>query len=300
MQPGSVICLGAVVVDVVFTVDEIPRQPVKIGARGKQIRCGGPAATAAVACSVMGTPAQLWSRIGRDGEGAIIRAALAKHGVDTDALIETDADTVVAMVVVDRHGERLIVAHGGTDLPRSTAPLALDRVAAAGAVLADVSWLEGAVALFEAARTANVPSILDGEEYDTANLLRLARRATLPVFSEGAARFLSGGAAPSRDSLAALADQLAGDFGITLGTQGSLWWIGGEIVGIPALDIVSRDTTGAGDVFHGALALAAAERMPLAQAARFATACAGLKVEAGNGWDGMPTRGEVERAMGRL
>lgn len=300
MRPATIICLGVAVLDLVFDVAEIPREPAKVGALGRQTRCGGPAATAAVACSALGARTELWARVGRDMEGDVVRAALARHGVGTGALIETDARTVVAVVVVDQRGERLIVGHGGADLPRSTLRLPLERVGQAGAVLADVSWPEAALALFEAARAADVPSILDGEEHDAAALPDLSRSAGLTVFSEGAARLLCGGAAPSRASLAGLADLVGRDFGITLGATGSLWWVGGDLVEVPALTVVSRDTTGAGDVFHGALAFAAAERMPLVTAARFATACAGLKVQAGAGWDGMPSRQEAEEALARL
>jgi sulfofructose kinase len=61
-----------------------------------------------------------------------------------------------------------------------------------------------------------------------------------------------------------------------------------------------QDTTGAGDVFHGALAAALAERMELLEAARFASAAASLKCALGNGWDGMPDRVAVEQAIRQL
>jgi sulfofructose kinase len=137
------------------------------------------------------------------------------------------------------------------------------------------------------------------KKHESANLLRLARAADLPIFSEGAARVLCG-AAPTPATIGALAQAMLGDFGVTLGAQGSLWRIDGAIHEIPALHVVSVDTTGAGDVFHGAVAAGLAERMPLLEAARFATACAGLKCAHGNGWDGMPTRPQTEEALRRL
>jgi sulfofructose kinase len=126
----------------------------------------------------------------------------------------------------------------------------------------------------------------------------MARRAGVPILSEGAARLLAG----SADHLAhGLCEILPGDFGVTLGARGSVWRIeGGALVEIPALAVASVDSTGAGDVFHGAVAAALAERMPLPAAAGFATAYAGLKCALGNGWDGMPTRRQVEEALRRL
>ena len=88
--------------------------------------------------------------------------------------------------------------------------------------------------------------------------------------------------------------------GVTLGSRGSLWWLDGGLAHVPALPVVVQDTTGAGDVFHGALAAALAERMELLEAARFASAAASLKCALGNGWDGMPDRAAVEQAIRRL
>lgn len=301
MPHGPVICLGAAVVDHVLEVDELPCRPVKMAASRRTTRCGGPAATAAVLCARLGAPAELWSRIGRDPDGEFIGERLAQHGVGLAALRRVeDATTIVAFVVVDRRGERMIVAHGGRSLPSATAHLPLGEVARAGAVLADISWLAGAQALLEAARAAGVPSVLDAEEGNEEALLRLPPLAGLPVFSEGAFARLSGDAPPDAASLAALAARLGSDVGVTLGAEGSLWWLDGMLTHVPALRVEARDTTGAGDVFHGALALALAERRPRMEAIRFATAAAGLKCALGDGWEGMPARTEIEQAMRQL
>jgi sulfofructose kinase len=178
--------------------------------------------------------------------------------------------------MVDRRGERLIVAHGGAQRPEAIARLPFARLEQAGSALADCTWPDASLAVFEAARRNGVPSVLDAEEHESANLLTLARAADLPIFSKGAARVLCG-AATTPATIGALAQAMPGDFGVTLGARGSLWRIDGAIHEIPALDVVSVDTTGAGDVFHGAVAAGLAERMPLLEAVRFASACAGLK-----------------------
>ena len=87
---------------------------------------------------------------------------------------------------------------------------------------------------------------------------------------------------------------------VTCGAAGSFWRIDGALHHIPAPQIEARDTTGCGDVFHGALALALAEGEPVLAAARFATAAAALKARNGGGWRGMPAREAVEamRAAG--
>jgi sulfofructose kinase len=297
-----VICLGCTCADNVFELDEIPRTPIKVSAFRRAKRGGGPAATGAVACAKLNMGAELWSWLGRDAEGEFLRASLQRHGVDvTNTPLRDGADTIVAFVLVDRRGERMIVSHGNFPMQHRIGHLPLERVAKADAVLVDSSWQTGAVAVLEAARAAGVPAVFDAEGRDAGTLMDLARRASVPVFSEDGFERVSGGAAPDSASCAALADRLgAAMVGVTLGSRGSLWWLDGGLAHVPALPVVVQDTTGAGDVFHGALAAALAERMELLEAARFASAAASLKCALGNGWDGMPDRVAVEQAIRQL
>ena len=86
-------------------------------------------------------------------------------------------------------------------------------------------------------------------------------------------------------------------FAVTLGAAGSLWLIHGESFSVPAFPIVAADTTGCGDVFHGAYALSLSEgRAPL-EAARFASAAAAIKAQRGNGWKGMGDRAAIKALM---
>ena len=86
----------------------------------------------------------------------------------------------------------------------------------------------------------------------------------------------------------------AGHAGVTLGAQGSAWCRRGESVRrMPAFDIEAVDTTGAGDAFHGAFALAAAEGGDPQEAIRFASAVAAMKCRAAGGRAGLPRRAEV-------
>jgi sulfofructose kinase len=297
----AVICLGVTVVDNVFEVDEIPRVPIKILANNRVRRGGGPASTGAVASARLGTPTELWSWLGKDPEGDFLVAMLDRFGVDhTHTLRRADFATVTAFVLVDKSGERLIVAHGVKETPSSTRHLPMQRIAEAGAVLVDSGWLDGARDVLEAARAAGTPAVLDAESHDVERLIDLARRASYPVFSEEAFERVTRGAPPGVDSCRALSEQLRAPVGVTLGDRGSLWWADGAFAHVPALKVVVKDTTGAGDVFHGAVAAGLAEGMPLLEAARLGSAVAALKCERGDGWDGMPSRAEVEQALRKL
>ncbi len=288
-------------VDNVFEVDQIPRAPIKILAKSRTSRGGGPASTGAVASARLGVPTKLWSWLGQDPEATFLLGMLRGHGVDVTGTPQlAEVDTVTAFVVVDSSGERLIVAHGTRAVPKSTDHLPLGEVASAGAVLADTAWIAGARAVLEAARAAGVPAVLDAESSEADVLMDLACVASLPVFSEDGFEKVTRGAAPDATSCRALATELGRPIGVTLGSRGSLWWTEGGLAHVPALPVTVQDTTGAGDVFHGALAAGLAERMPLLEAARLASAAAALKCARGNGWDGMPDRADVEQALRRL
>ena len=73
-----------------------------------------------------------------------------------------------------------------------------------------------------------------------------------------------------------------------------MWISDGEIVTAPAFKVAVRDTLGAGDVWHGAFALALADGQPETSAIEFASAAAALKVASGGGRAGTPTRCDVD------
>ena len=84
---------------------------------------------------------------------------------------------------------------------------------------------------------------------------------------------------------------------VTRGPAGSLWLIDGAIVPVPAFAVAAIDTTGCGDVFHGAYALGLAEGQEPLDAARFASAVAAIKAARGQGWHGMGDRAAVLTLM---
>jgi sulfofructose kinase len=83
----------------------------------------------------------------------------------------------------------------------------------------------------------------------------------------------------------------------TDGARGTFWLESGEISHLPAHEVKVVDTLGAGDVFHGALALAVAEGQAMCDAVAFASAAAAIKVTRFGGRAGAPTRAEVEHLL---
>jgi sulfofructose kinase len=288
----GVVCTGIAVLDRVHMFESLPLAAGKHLARGYREHGGGMAATAAVAVAALGGAASWIGRLGDDATGATLLGMLRRHGVATaHAVIAPGGQSPAAGVLVDAEGERLLAVYPGANLPED-APVPAAALDSAGAVLADPRWPGGAERLFALAQARGLPRVLDAELGAPKILHLLAPQADHVVFSERGLVEFSGTADPEA-GLAMAAARLPGTVAVTLGARGSLWWRDGRAVALPAPRVQAQDTTGCGDVFHGAYALALAEGQPVPVAARFATAAAALKAARGHGWDGMPDRAAV-------
>lgn len=291
-----VVCVGSGVLDQVYEVETQPRAGVKTAARGFRESGGGPAATAALAIARLGGRAAWWGRVGDDAAGRFLRDQLAANGVDLSGLhVLPEACTVRATVIVDQAGERSIVVFRA-GMPPGAGFLAGRDPAGAAVLLADTRWPDGAEIALRRARERGIACVLDADGGEVATLEGLAALCDHVVFSdEGLAEYIGAGSA--EDRLAKAASRLRGVIAVTLGAAGSLWAIDGAMTHVPAVRLEVCDTTGCGDVFHGAYALGLAEGMTPLASARFASAAAALKARAGRGWDGIPDRRAVEILM---
>lgn len=292
-----VVCVGIATLDRVFRVDPLPAGPGKRFATAFVEVGGGPAATAAAAVARLGGRASLWSRVGDDATGTAIVRELEGHGVDVSAVRRIPgAVSQQASVTVDGTGERAIVSFRDPALATDPSWLPLDAIAGAGAVLADVRWADGGAAVLAAARRAGIPAVLDADATDDDALDRLVPLASHVAFSApGLARFA--GVDDPRAGLERAAARTDAALGVTLGEAGCLWRDGGRIRHLPAFPVDAVDTLGAGDVFHGALALALARGSGHEDALRYASAVAALKCTRFGGRSGIPDAAEVDRFL---
>lgn len=292
----AVLCVGLAVVDHLFHVDSLPQKPGKHFASEYRQVGGGPAATAAVTVARLGGEARFIGHIGADAAGEWILADLTREGVDvTKCRISTDHRSPVSSVFVTGDGERTIVNHTDIELFTSADEVTADDIGDAQVVLADVRWPVGAASALDRARVAGVPSVLDYDQ-SPVDVSHLASLASHVVFGEQALAAVSG-EVQSDAGLVAAAALTKGVVAVTRGEHGVSWREDGEVRHEPALAIDAVDTLGAGDVFHGALALAIGEGQGFGDAVRFASAAAALKCSRQGGREGIPTRDEVERLM---
>lgn len=292
----KVICLGLAVWDQIFTLDQLPSGGGKNFANSFFEVGGGPAATAAAAASRLGADTALWSRVGDDDVGQRILDDLQSYGVDTANVRRcSDKSSGLAVVMIDVAGERMIVTPGDPKLETDPAWLPLEQVASADVVLADVRWPQGANRLLEAARQSGTPSVLDADLTSEPDAIApLVQAAGHIVFSASGLQTFTG----QQETWAGLKmvhNKTRGVVAVTTGAAGCFWIDGdGGIGHQPAFLIEVVDTLGAGDVFHGAFAVALAEQQPLPQAMRFASAAAALKCTRPGGRAGTPGRRELE------
>jgi sulfofructose kinase len=294
MKP-RIICVGHAALDRVYRIQAIPTEPQKVRALEHIESGGGMAANAAVAISRLGGRAELWSRVGDDAVGAQIRAGLQANRVDIRNVQTFDgARSSTSAIIVDAAGERLIIGDRDAGMPSGTSWLPLEWIADADVVLGDLRWLEAVRVAFERARREGVTTILDAELGAREALADLLPLCDYAIFSHSALVDL----VPAIDLMAKLDAVLAmgaGHAGVTLGSEGYRWAEQGGDRGFqPAFPVDVVDTTGAGDAFHGAFALACAEGQSTAEAVRLAAAVAALKCRRLGSRAGLPTRDEVE------
>jgi len=286
-----VVCGGLITVDFIFETPAFPVEGTKNRATAAQMVAGGGAFYAASAIVALGGRASLAGAVGEDALADVVRAALAARGIDgTHVQTCAGVGTARSAVIITADGERTIVNHRDDALFSSPAALP----ATFDAALSDTRWPSGAAALMQAARQAGKPGVLDAE-----NPVRLARdalhSASHVVFSQQGLRDYAG--ACDATALADVARALGVFVAVTRGALPVLWHQRDTAGQSAPIAVRPVDTLGAGDVWHGAFALALAESQDEDAALLNANAAAACKVTMPPG--PMPTAAEVRAMLNR-
>lgn len=293
------VSLGACVVDAILRVQAVPAGDAKVLAEDGVVIGAGMAVAAACAAAAMGGEVAVWGRIGGDRLGDFFLADLADAGVDTRFIHRASgAKTALSSVIVDGHGQRLVVPYFDPKLGADPDWLPIEHLDTVDCVLADVRWPEGSLRLLTEARARGLIRVFDGDVVAQETLAKLAPLASHAIFSEPGFRLFSG-RHEIFDALPECAARHDGIIGVTMGERGFAWVEDGHvrIVAPPAVEVI--DTLAAGDVFHGAFAIGVTEGMTVEHAARFASAAAAIKCSRFGGRSGIPTRPEVEALVAK-
>lgn len=283
----TVACVGITVLDRVFRVETLPTHGGKFVAKDYFEIGGGPAATAAVAVSRLGLPVEFIGRVGSDDVASAIMREFDHYGVGhrfTRAI--NKATSSFSAILVDDAGERMIINYQDSTLSRSADWLEAVDFSLFETVLCDVRWHEGASYALREAKKLGTPSVLDADitPQDISDLVAMADHV---AFSEpGLAKF-----SHTDDLLSGLRiaqTRTDGKVYVTAGAEGCYWLEDGQLQHAPGFRVEVLDTTGAGDVFHGAFAYALAKGMDTGATVRFASAVAALKCTKMGGREGIP------------
>lgn len=287
-----VICAGLITVDFVYELPEFPTEGTKNIATASKIVAGGGALNAAATIASLGGTAILAGAVGDDDQGRFLREEFVRYSID-GSLVETvaGATTARSSVLITKGGERTIVNYREAPLfghnPRPPRGLRYD------AVLTDTRWAAGSEALLGMAKRDEKPAILDAEAP-----LSVARKslelATHVVFSEQGLRDF--GSDPTENSVLNAARQLRAWVAVTRGGDPVPYSDGSDLTHAPVYAVQVADTLGAGDVWHGAFAMALGTGTPEPDAVIFANAAAAVMISR-QGVRKFPTEAEANAMM---
>lgn len=294
----DVLGLGSVTVDFVGTVDQWPAEGSKLPLNTLSIHDGGLVGTALTAVARLGGRAAFAGKLGLSDMARRAVESLQKEGIDTSFIVKTPgAEPIIAIVFANpSSGQRNIFwTRQGVHYPMPSE-------------LPDPRWYERTRVLFidyecgcagiEAAKIARahkipVVSDIEGNTPHTAEAMAIS---THLILSEDFAQRYTNKITID-DMLLSLRTSREQVVIITRGDQGCVGVGPDGPFMLPAYNVNAVDTTGCGDTFHGAFALAIAQKRTVVEAARFASAAAALCATKIGGRDGIPNAIQLELFM---
>ena len=273
----DVLGIGLNATDTLLLVPEFPPYAGKLAFDQELLSPGGQVATAMVACAKLGLSAKYIGTIGDDLRGNVQRQSLQETGVDiTGVIVRRECPNQTAYIVIDqRTGERTVLWHRANCLRLTASEIRTEDIAAAKLLHIDGYDCDAAAQAAAIARQYKIPVSLDvdtiypGFDRVLKNVDYLVASSSWP-----------GKWTAERDPFLAL-PLLQREYGhrvaaMTLGDRGSLALEDGRWTYSPAFEVSCVDTTGAGDVFHGAFCYAMLARLPMQAALDFSNAAAAL------------------------
>ena len=290
----EVVGLGQACVDYLGRVPSYPHEDGKTELLDLQSQCGGPASTALVTLSRLGISTCFLGSVSDDPIGVEVLKGLRADQVDYSFLKITPGHTSqFAFIAVSREsGNRTIFWHRGSTPPLKKEEVDLSPFTGAKVLHLDGLMIEASVEAARQARARGLKVVLDAgtmregslELVSQIDVLIASARFAVPLVGEGS---------PAEKALEALSRFGPEEIVITLGTKGSVGWNRGKVFTQSAFPVDVVDTTGAGDVYHGAYIYGLLKGWNMKACMRFASATSALKCRAIGAREGIPTLDEV-------
>lgn len=285
-------------VDALGLVPAFPLPDTKCDLTGLTLQGGGPAATALACLARWGVHASFIGVVGDDEFGRMILEGLKQEGVNVSAVtIQPGGSSTFSFIAVEeKSAQRTIFCYRGQGIQLKPDGVDLDLVRRASVLHLDAYDLPACLAAAQAAKEAGVAVVCD------AGTLREGSMELMSLVDHAVCSEVFFRSFYHRDDLEtglvrlkALGPEAAV---VTLGKRGSLGFDGRAFIKQPAFPVKAVDTTGAGDVYHGAYIYGLLAGWDLAGRMAFASAAAALKCEHMGGRAGIPDLERLQAFMG--
>lgn len=292
----QIVVLGSYNTGLTMSVERAPRAGETVLGRGFSQGPGGKGSNQAIAARRLGAGVSFVGCIGTDAFGDDALELWRKEGVEASCVKRVARHTGIGFVVVDSSGENVITVDPGAnaDLGADDVARLAEPISRAGVLLMQLEVPVGTVeAAASVAKRAGATTILN-----PAPVAGRVDLADIDILTPNEQEF---GALTGGQELAAGCRELLGRGPeaviVTLGESGAYVSTRGGSFAVPAPKVKALDTTGAGDAFNGALAVALAEGKPLASAVAFANYAGALTVTRRQVVPALPTRAELDAFM---
>ncbi len=291
---AKIVVIGSASIDLTVISDKRPQAGETVIGQNLVLSPGGKGANQAVAAARLGAEVAFVGAVGKDSYGSQIIDNLKHNHVNTQYLQQLENITSGTAHIILAEGDNSIVVVPAANMQLTTAMIdaALDIIRSADLIMVQQ---EIPIVVIE-----HVSKIC--HDLDIKLLLNPAPIREIPASVIAAASYIT----PNEHEAAALFPSLSLEAAlaenphkliVTQGKDGALYHDGKQQILIAGFKVSAVDTTGAGDTFNAAFAVAIAEGKSFAASITFANAAAALSVQKLGAQGGMPHREEVERVL---
>jgi len=301
-MPFDIVGFGVATLDVIVEVEKFPQSGGKAKILSREHHGGGLTATALVAASKLGASCWYGGAIGDNETSRQVRRILEDYGIKLPAVTPypPEVEPICATVYLEKQtGERTILWSEFLTPPPMITPEAWDIALSAKCLFADQFWAEALIPLYRQVRAKGIPIVGDFERIDSTDTEKALALVDHPILPAAFVRERFGDEDMPTAVMRLLREHDRNAVVVTDGVRGAWFAEKGDnaVRHQPAFSVTVCDTTGCGDVFHGAYAAALIQGMSLPDRVRFAAAAAALKAMQKGGQTGAPTRRELEKLI---
>ncbi|WP_152657096.1 ribokinase [Oceanobacillus sp. CFH 90083] len=292
MGKPIVTVIGSINMDMITTTKTLPKKGETILGENYQTNPGGKGANQAVAAARLGAEVRMIGQVGNDAFGLELIRMLDRENIDTSMIdIHGNTNTGTATITLADNDNRIIVVPGANE---SLSPSYIEQYK--GRILkSDIVLVQ-----FEIPLKVIRYCIDFCYENGIPIIINPAPALTLPEEYWLKAAYITPNEIEYKQILSDFQSKLDSKIIVTMGKEGVSYQKDGHVHDIPAYPVNPADTTGAGDTFNGALAVALAGKYEILEAIKFANAAAALSTLKVGAQSGMPWKAELEKFLGTV